>query len=76
MSLDGPVRRWKTGDILHAENDILRMAYVVTRDPEKVGTLGWHGPDQICVEYISPQSGSLWETGEGTEMDRRLTWQR
>lgn len=49
----GPVKRWRDGDIIFVENDWIRMAYVETDDPSKVGTLGLHGPDRMCVEYIA-----------------------
>jgi hypothetical protein len=55
------VKRWKTGDILWAENDFVRGVYVVASDPRKVGTLGFHGPDEICVEFISEDQGHLWD---------------
>lgn len=64
MSIDGPfgkVRRWKDGDILYAENDAVLMAHVVTDDLTKLGQLAWHGPNKICVEYVSPKTASLWE---------------
>jgi hypothetical protein len=48
----GPVRHWQDGDIHYAENDFIRLAWVVTDDPAKVGTFGWHGPGQIGVEYV------------------------
>lgn len=59
--LFGRVRRWKEGDRLFAENDWFRGAYVVTDNRSKVGSMGLHGPDQICVEFISAEKGKLWE---------------
>lgn len=56
----GPVHRWTEGDVLKASNDWISMAYVVTDDSEKVGSLGLHEPDQLCVEYISPAQAALW----------------
>ena len=55
----GPPRKWKEGDILYAENEVVRMAYVVTDDLTKLGQMGWH--KDICVEYISPETGALWQ---------------
>jgi hypothetical protein len=49
----GPVRRWREGDSYYAENDVVRIAWVYTDDPAKVGTFGWHGPQQIGVEYVA-----------------------
>lgn len=57
----GPVRRWKEGDILYAENDLATMAYVETNDISKVGTGGFHGPKEIWVEYIGPRTAALWQ---------------
>lgn len=51
------VRQWQVDDIIYVENDICVMAYVVTDDPVKIGTGGWHGPRQIWVEYVA-RSGS------------------
>lgn len=56
----GPTRRWRDGDILHAENDFISGAYVVTDDKSKVGELGFHGPRELCVEYISPEAAKVW----------------
>ena len=74
MSIFGEVRRWKEGDILWAENDIIRMCYVVAENDSMVGHEGWHGPQQIWVEYISPDMAKAWEgcseqlgTGEKNE---------
>jgi hypothetical protein len=62
MAFDfGEVRRWKEGDVLWAENDFIRMAYAVTDDTDLVGSIGLHGPDQLCVEYISPTTAALWQ---------------
>ena len=49
----GPVHRWQEGDIMYAENDFILLTWVYTDDPSKVGTFGWHGPNQIYVEYIA-----------------------
>lgn len=49
----GPVRRWQEGDIRYAENDWIRLAWVETDDPAMVGKFGFHGPDQIGVEYMA-----------------------
>lgn len=58
----GLVRRWKDGGILYAQNDFVRLAYVVTDDLGKIGKLGY-GPKETIVEYISPKVASLWECG-------------
>lgn len=52
----GPVRRWQDGDIHYVENDWIRLAWVYTDDPAKFGTFGWHGPQQIGVEYVTQAS--------------------
>lgn len=57
----GKVCRRKDGDILYASNEWVSMAYVVADDPRKIGHMGWHGPDEICVEYITPEQGKLWD---------------
>lgn len=61
----GPVRRWKEGDILYAENDFVRMAYVVTDDHEKLSgwRLGLHpyGDTEICVGYITHDQAKAWD---------------
>lgn len=59
--LFGKVRRWKDGDRLWAENDWVRGVYVVTAEPDKVGSIGLHGPDQMCVEFISEDKALLWK---------------
>lgn len=53
------VRRWKNGEIFYAENDFIRMAYTVTTDQTKLGTIGIQ--DDIFVEYINEQQAKLWE---------------
>lgn len=53
------VKRWKEGDIYFAENTFLKMAYAVTHDKAKVGTIGIK--DDIFVELISEHQGRLWE---------------
>lgn len=66
MSIDqpfGPVRRWREGDRYYAENDFVRMVYVVADDPEKAGNfgrLGLHGPDQMCVEFVTADVVKNW----------------
>ena len=70
MSWDGPpdalgsVKRWMDGDIYMAKNDFCSLAWAVTDDPAKVGSFGWHGPQQIGVEYVSAdwvkRHGHLW----------------
>lgn len=56
----GPLRIWRTPDrICWAENDFLRMAYVI--DPAKAGTEGWFGPNQIWVQYITIEEGLGWQ---------------
>ena len=57
-SLGEPPRKWREGDILYAENDWVRMAFVVTDDLTKLGQMGWH--NDICVEYISADTAKLW----------------
>ena len=52
LALLGKTKHWTKDGIIYAENDIARVAYAGTTDRKKIGTLGWHGPDQICVEYI------------------------
>jgi hypothetical protein len=59
-NLCGPVRRWKEGKILYAENDIILAAYVVSRDKRKIGTVGWYGEPSIWVEFISPEHAKSW----------------
>lgn len=55
FGINGPVRRWRDDHRIYwAENDWLRLAWARTDDPAKVGRLGFHGPEQVCVEYISP----------------------
>jgi hypothetical protein len=53
----GPVRRWRTGGILWAENDLLVGAFVI--DPSRVGEMTWY--DDIMVEFITPKTGRLWD---------------
>lgn len=57
----GKVYRRRDGDILYASNSWVSMAYVVSADPRKIGHMGWHGTDEICVEYITPEQGKLWD---------------
>lgn len=57
----GPVKRWKDGDILHAENDFISGAFVVTDDQSKIGELCFHGPRELCVEYINAKTAKLWD---------------
>lgn len=61
MTIFGPVKRWKDGDVLWAENDILLMAYVVTDDFAKVGTIGLHD-NRIYVEFINADQAKAWDT--------------
>ena len=51
----GETRRWTKDGIIYAENDFVRMAYAGTSDPKKIGTLGWRGPDRVCVEYVGTE---------------------
>lgn len=62
----GPVKRWWDGAILHAANDWISMAYMVTDDPDKLRgfRMGFEGPDQICVVYIDRKVGELWKDVE------------
>jgi hypothetical protein len=66
MSDFGPVRRWREGDVLFAENDWISAAYVATDDPEKLTgwRMGWHPYDgtEICVEYITPEQAKAWDS--------------
>lgn len=55
----GPVKRWKEGDIYFAENSFLRMAYAVTHDRAKLGTVGI--VNDIFVELISADQGRRWD---------------
>jgi hypothetical protein len=54
VNMFGPVREWREDDIIYRANDFISGAFVETPDPEKIGTLGWHGPKQVCVEYVKP----------------------
>lgn len=66
MTFDlGPVRLWKEGDILFADNDILLMAYAVADDQHPAGTEGWRGPEQIWVGYITPEKAKAWDGVSG-----------
>lgn len=58
----GPVRRWREGDILYAENDWLRMAFVATDDESKWGKPDWYGPKQIGIEYIPIETAKRWDS--------------
>lgn len=53
------VKRWKDGKIYWAENSFLKMAYAVTHDRAKLGTVGIE--NDLFVEYISEQQGKLWD---------------
>ena len=55
----GPTRRWLEGDILYTKNDFVQLAWARTDDPAKVGKLGYHGPQQVIVEYIDPDTWAL-----------------
>jgi hypothetical protein len=59
-----PTRRWKDGDVLWAENDFCRIAYVPTDDPAKLAgwRMGLHGPEKLCVSYITLDQAKLWES--------------
>jgi len=48
----GPVREWWEGDIFHRSNDFFSLSLVFTDDPAKDGTNGFHGPREVCVEYM------------------------
>lgn len=38
MELDvGPTRYWKDGDVIYAENDFIRVAYVASDHPSDIG---------------------------------------
>jgi hypothetical protein len=59
MDVFGPIRRWRDGERLYAENDLVTMVYVVTEDVSKHG-LGLHGEDQMCVIYIPRVAAAPW----------------
>jgi hypothetical protein len=64
----GPTRRWKVGDILFASNDLMTAAYVVTDEPDRVGTVGWFcqdGGDAVWVEYVDRYHGKAWSNADG-----------
>jgi hypothetical protein len=46
------IERWWDGEILYVQNNFVRLAYAYTDNPAIVGTYGWCGPQEICVEYI------------------------
>lgn len=59
----GPVRRWKEGKILYAENDIMRAAFVVSQSKHMIGCVGWYGnpgEPQVWVEFISSKDAAAW----------------
>lgn len=62
MLFGGETRRWKDGEILWAENDIMTAAYVATDDEHMIGTVGWHhhGVTEIWVEYVSRDHAHSW----------------
>jgi hypothetical protein len=59
----GPVKRWKVGNVLYAQNDFCKLAYVITDDPLKVGTLGRSDETEnaVIVQFISAEQGKLWD---------------
>ena len=59
-------RRWKDGDVLFAESVWVRLAFIVSDDPEKIGTKGWHGDPPFCVEYIDAKAAEPWNEPEKT----------
>jgi hypothetical protein len=69
--LFGPVRRWKDGERLWAENDFATVVSVATDDPAKLTgwRLGLHGPDQMCVGYITREEAKAWEPSYATLSD-------
>lgn len=59
MDVSGPIKRWRDGERLYVENDLVTMVYVATEDRSKHG-LGLHGEDKMCVIYISPTAAAPW----------------
>lgn len=56
----GKVFRWCDGQRLYSKNDFVTMVYVATDDAEKVGQLGLHGEDQMCVQFIDQATAEKW----------------
>lgn len=56
----GKVIRWRDGDRLYSKNDFVTLVSVATDDPEKVGKLGLHGDDQMCVMFIDQATADKW----------------
>lgn len=67
----GKVYRWRVGDIFFAKNDWISMAYAVTDDPAKVGTVGLHGPEEMCVEFIGADKAKLWDNSDNQQQGAR-----
>lgn len=53
------LKRWKDGDVYFAKNSFVTMAYAVTHDRAKLGTVGVQ--DDIFVEFISEHQARLWD---------------
>jgi hypothetical protein len=48
------ISRWVIKDgIIYVENDICILAWAPTDDLTQIGKIGWHGPEKICVEFVS-----------------------
>jgi hypothetical protein len=62
MTILGPVRFWREGDVLFAANDYISGAYVATNYRTKIGKHGWHPfrDTQIYVQFISPEIAEAW----------------
>jgi hypothetical protein len=56
----GKVIRWRDGERLYTKNDFVTLVCVATDDPEKVGRLGLHGDDQMCVKFIDQATADKW----------------
>lgn len=56
----GKVVRWRDGERLYARNDFVTLVYVATDDASKIGQLGLHGDDQMCVKFIDRAAADKW----------------
>lgn len=56
----GKVVRWRDGERLYSKNDFVTLVYVATDDAEKVGHLGLHGDDEMCVKFIDRATADRW----------------
>lgn len=60
----GKIVRWIDGERYYVKNDFVTLVSVVTDDPEKVGRLGLHGADQMCVKFIDQATANKWPRGQ------------